>query len=368
MESISNQQLYVLTVLYQIGSTIIFGFASTAGRNAWLAVLISTAIGSLIILLYTLIMRMNPGLTLVEWYPEQFGKWLGTPISWIYALLILYLLARGIGDLRFLVPITILPRTSIFIVLTAFGLLQAYAVFSGIEVIARLGQLFLPLIFILFFVEVIFIFSSGIMDIHNLQPIAGNGWKPIWNSVWPLGISQSFGESIELAMIWPLVKQPEKIIKTTLLATITAGLFIAVFDAMAIATLGEGIFKNSIYPFYTLIQQISVGDFIENLDAIEVLYFLTTLFFKTSIHVFVGVRAIQQLTLVPNGRIFVLPVVLIGLYLGMTMASNVSAHIEAGLKIIPYNLLIPLFLILPGILFVVTIIRQQLKNKQLLKK
>ncbi|KZL89060.1 GerAB/ArcD/ProY family transporter [Clostridium magnum] len=362
MERISNYQLYVLTVLYQIGTTIIFGFASTAGRDAWIAVLISTIIGLLIMLLYTLIMRMNPGLTIVEWYPAQFGKWLGTPIAWVYALLSLYELGRGLGDFAYLVPLTLLPKTSIFIVLTIFVLVLVYAVFSGIEIIARLGELFLPLIFLLFFLEVILIFNSDVVHIHNLQPIAGKGWGTIWNSVWPLGISQSFGESIELAMIWPLVKQPEKIMKTTLLATITTGVFIALFDVISIVTLGEGIFKNSIYPFYTLIRQISIGDFIENLDAIEVLYFLSTLFFKMSIHLFAGVRAIQQLTLVTNGRIFVLPVAAIGLYLAMTMASNVSAHIEAGLKIIPYNLLIPLFLILPGILFIVTLIRQQLKN------
>lgn len=362
MERISNYQLFVITVLFQIGTTIIFGFASTAGRDAWISVLISTAMGVLISLVYTSLMRMNPGLSLVEWYPVQFGKWLGTPIAWIYALLILYLLGRGLGDLKFLVPITILPQTSIFIVLAIFISVLSYAVFSGIEIIARLGELFLPVIFILFFLEIILIFSSDIVHVNYLQPIAGKGWKTIWKASWPLGVTQAFGEAIEFAMVWPLVKHPEKITKVTLLATITSGLFIATFDALAIAVLGEDIFKNSIYPLYTLIQQIKVGNFIENLEAVEVLYFLTTLFFKTSIHFFSAVRAIQQLTLVPNGRIFVLPVAIIGLCLSMTMASSVSAHIETGLKIIPYSLSIPLYIVLPGVLFVVTLVRNKFKK------
>lgn len=364
MERISNYQLFVMTVLFQIGTTIIFGFASTAGRDAWIAVLISTAMGVLINLVYTLLMRMNPGLSLVEWYPAQFGKWLGTPIAWIYALLILYLLGRGLGDLKFLVPITILPKTSIFIVLVIFIGVLSYAVFSGIEIIARLGELFLPVIFILFFIEIILIFSSDIVHIKYLQPIAGKGWKTIWKAAWPLGVTQAFGEGIEFAMVWPLVKQPEKIMKITLLATITSGLFIATFDAVAIAVLGEGIFKNSIYPLYTLIQQIRVGDFIENLESIEVLYFLSTLFFKVSIHLFAVVKAIQQLTLIKNGNISLLPVAIIGLYLAMTMGSSVSAHIETGLKIIPYSLSIPLYVILPGILFIVTLIRRKLAKRK----
>lgn len=364
MERISNRQLFVTTVLFQIGTTIIFGFASAAGRDAWLAVLISTAIGVLINLLYTLLSRMNPGLTLVEWYPIQFGKWLGVPIAWMYPLLILYDAGRGMGDLKFLVPTTILPRTPIFIVLLIFVLVMAYAIFSGIEIIGRLAEIFLPIIFFLFILEIIFIFSSHIMHIHNLQPIAGKGWKPIWEAIWPLSITQSFAETIDFAMIWPLVNQPEKIMKTTLLATVTSGLFIASIDAVAIAVLGEGIFKGSIYPLYTLIQQIRVGNFIENLDAIGVIYFLTTSFFKISIHVFVAVRAIQKLTLVPNGRIFILPAGVIVLYLGMSMASNVSAHVEAGLKVLPYNLWVPLFLVLPTILFIVTLVRRKFgKNK-----
>ncbi|MBC2579446.1 endospore germination permease [Clostridium sp. DJ247] len=368
MERISNYQLFVITVLFQIGTTIVFGFGSTAGRDAWIAALISTAMGVLVVLLYNLLMRMNPGLTLVEWYNIRFGKWLGTPIAWIYALLFIYELARGLGDFKFLIPMTILPRTPIFIVLVIFMGVLFYSVFSGIEVIARLGELFMPIIFILFLVEIILIFSSDIIRINYLLPIAGKGWKPIWKTVWPLGVTQSFGESIEFTMIWPLVNQPEKIIKTTLLATITSGLFIASFDVLAIAVLGEGMFKNSIYPLYTLIQQISVGNFMENLQVIEVLYFLTTIFFKMSIHLFVAVRAIQQLVLVPNGRIFILPVLVIGLYLGMTMASNVSAHIETGLKIIPYSLWAPFYLVLPGVLFIVTLIRKKFKkSKQSLK-
>ncbi|GAA3313383.1 hypothetical protein GCM10020331_003370 [Ectobacillus funiculus] len=54
-----------------------FGFASGAGRDAWLAVLISSFLGMIIMLIYLLLMRMQPGLTLIEWYPAQLGRWLG---------------------------------------------------------------------------------------------------------------------------------------------------------------------------------------------------------------------------------------------------------------------------------------------------
>jgi len=81
MGRISSYQLFILTLLFQIGTTIIFGFASDAGRDAWISVIISSAVGTMFVIMYTLIARLNPGLTLVEWFPAQLGKWLGTPLA-----------------------------------------------------------------------------------------------------------------------------------------------------------------------------------------------------------------------------------------------------------------------------------------------
>lgn len=364
MERISNHQLFSLIVLFQIGTTIIFGFASTSGRAAWISVLISTAIGLLINLLYLTLMRMNPGLTLVEWYPAQFGKWIGVPISWMYALEFIYDGGRGIGDLKILLPSTILPKTPPLIDMLLLLIVIVYALLSGIETIGRLGEILLTIIFFLYFIEVVSIFSSGIINVQYIKPFLGKGWGSIWSSVWPLGITQTFGQSIEFAMIWPLVKDQKKIIKTTLIATTISGIFIASFDLLAVLVLGENTYTSSVFPLYRVVRLINVGDFIENLDAINVLYFSTTFFSKGCIHLYSAIRAIQQLTYTKTSRVFVIPVVLIALYIGMTMASSASEHLEAGLKIVPYNVYGPLFIVLPSILLIVTLIRNAFKRYQ----
>ena len=139
MEKISNYQLFTLTVLFQIGTTIIFGFASSSGRGAWISVIVSTGIGLLIILLYLTLMKLNPGLTIVQWYPKQFGKWIGVPIAWLYPLEFMYEGGRGIGDLKILFPSTILPKTPPLVVMLLLLALIAYTLFSGIETFGRLG-------------------------------------------------------------------------------------------------------------------------------------------------------------------------------------------------------------------------------------
>jgi len=364
MERLSNYQLFTITVLFQTGTTVIFGFSSAAGRDAWISVLLSALLGSMAILLYLALMRMHPGLTLVEWYPRQFGRWIGTPIAWMYPLLLIYDAGRGLGDLRDLIPTTILPMTPPEVILGIFILAVAYVLFCGIESLGRLGEVWLPVLLVALILELILIFSSDIVYIEKLQPMAGQGWGRIWNTVWPLGITQTFGETIGLAMIWPLVKQPEKIMRTTMAATLLVGFFIALLDAIAIAVLGEATFSRSIYPLYVLIQQIDIADFIQNLDALGVMYFLTTTFFKISIHLFGAIYGFQKLMHVKNNRIFIIPIVVIVLYLGLTMASSVVDHIDAGLKVLPYNLWIPLFLVLPSILFMVALIRRKWGKEQ----
>jgi spore germination protein KB len=324
MERISNHQLFMLVCLFEIGSTIIFGFASAAGRAAWISVLISTSIGVFINIIYYSLMKMNPGLTLIEWYPAQLGRWIGIPIAWIYALEFIYDGGRGLADLKILIPSTILPKTPILIIELTFILLTVYALFSGIESIARLGEIFLPLLLLVYFAQFILMFSSEIIHPQYIKPILDKGWKNIFAAVFPLGITQSFGQTIEFAMIWPLIKESDKILKTTVFATILSGIFIAALDILSVLALGATSFSHSLFPVYRLVRLISVGDFLENIEAINVIFFLTTAFFKLFIHLYCAIRAIQLLTYSKSSRIFVLPVAAIVLFLGMNMASNTA--------------------------------------------
>lgn len=364
MERISIYQLFSITVFLQIGTTMIFGFASPAGRDGWLAILISTSLGILVILMQLILFKLNPGLTLVEWFPTQFGRWLGIPLAWLYPLLFIYATSRIFSDLKAIIPTTILPGTPPLVIVFTMLLVIIYCVFSGIEVLARFTEYALPIIFLLFIIVIILLFSSGIVHFKNLLPFLGQGWKRIWETVWPTATTQSFAETLVLAMIWPLVKNSKKIKKTTILATITAGITIAVFSLMEIAVLGEDINKRTIYPLYLLIKQISTVDFLENLDAIVALIMIITAYIKGTIYFFASVRSIQLLLNIDNSRLIILPVACITYILGMTMSENINEHIYVGTYIFPQYLWMPLTVILPAILLIITLIRKKWTNRQ----
>lgn len=361
MERISIKQLFMLTMMYQIGSTVIFGFASNAGRDAWLSTLISTGIGIFIVFIYTLLMKLQPGLTLVEWYPAQLGRWLGIPIAWLYPVQILYNSGRTIGDVKDLIITTILPGTPEWIVLGLFMIAIAYGLFSGIEVLARLAEVILPVILILFFIEIVLIFGSHITLIERLQPVVGEGWGRVWKAVWPLGIMQSFGEMIAFAMIWPLTKQPERIKKTTLFATMLSGMIISAFDAIAVMVFGEGTFSTGSYPLFRLAKVISIADFLENLDALGILYFISTAFFKAALQMYTAIRGIQLLMYIKNANLLICLSAVVVLYLGLNISKSSSEHMYSVFKVFPVDGVV-LELVLPSLLLIVIGLRKTFKR------
>lgn len=358
MEKISVYQLFAITFIFQLGTTIIFGFGGQAGKDAWISELLSCFLGLFVVLIYIALYRMNPGLTLVQWFPAQFGRWIGTPIAFLYPLMFLYVVGRILVDIRDMVSTTLLLNTPLIIITGVFTLIIAYCVHSGIEVVSRLGELFLPIVLIMFCLEVIFLSGSKILHLNNLFPILENGWSPVLKAVFPSGITQSFGETIVFAMFWPSTNRSEKIMKITLLSTLLSGIMVTCFDLLAILAFGD-MFSGFLYPLYTLLSLISIEKFIENLQMFGVLYFLMTALLKCIVLMFASVKGVQQLTNMKSYRVLVIPASAIALTLGMTMSKNIAEHVyRHHFEILVPYVWVPLLLVLPSLLLIVTWLRQ----------
>ncbi|WP_251554850.1 GerAB/ArcD/ProY family transporter [Neobacillus muris] len=359
----SQYQLFALTLFFQIGTTIIFGFGASAGKDAWIAAIVSTVLGILAVGTYLILMYLNPGLTLVEWFPAQLGKWIGTPIAWLYPFLFLYELGRVLNDIKYMLQSLIFPDTPFLPLIVPFLLILAYGQLKGIEVLGRVGELILPIFLFLFIILAGLIWGSNILAASNLRPILEAGWLPIFKASFPLGASQGFAQSIELAMIWTLTKGPFKTIaKINFAAVIASGLIILASQLMLIMGLGEFNYQTEIFPMYILIRKIRIGNFIQNLDLIGVMFMMITAFFKASLHMFFAIRSIQLLTKIEDSRKLLLPVILLGLYLGYSVSSSITQHLKVALEVFPHALWIPLLWVLPFLLIMITIIKKTVKH------
>jgi spore germination protein KB len=360
MHKISTYQLFTITFIFQLGTTVIFGFGAEAGRDAWIGQLVSLGLGLLVILLYITLQHLNSGLTLVQWFPAQFGRWIGTPIAFLYPCLFLYTVGRILADIRDMISTTILFNTPLIVIIGIFTLIIAYCIYGDIEIISRLGEIIFPIVLIMFGIQIIFLFCSDVMHINNLLPVLENGWKPIWNIAYPGGVTQPFGESIVLAMFWRETDQPKKVLKVSILATILTGTVIACWDILAISVFGS-MFSRFLYPLYTLLSTVNIRNFIQNLQIFGILYFFMTALMKSLINMLAALKGIQQLTGMRDYRVLIIPACAIALFLGMTMSKNITEHIYYHhMKILVPYIWVPMFLILPSILLIVTWFRQKL--------
>lgn len=354
---ISGYQLFTLTFIFQLGTTIIYGFGGLAGHDAWIGGLAALLLGLGMISVFTALRRLNPGLTLVDWFPAQLGRWLGTPIAFLYPLMYVYLTGRIIADIRDMVSTTILPGTPLFVITGLFAIIVAYCCYGGIEVVARMAELIFPVVVIMFLTETVLLFGSGVLHLHHIQPILDKGWEPIWKVIYPGGITQTFGETVTLAMFWPNVKDQGKITKYTMLATLLSGFIITSFDLLAALVYGD-LYSRFLYPLYTLLSVISVGNFIENLQMFGVLYFFATALVKSVLNMLTALQGIQQLTKIKDYRKMIIPVSIVALVLGLIMSENIAEHIYIQhFKILVPYIWMPMVIILPIILLIVTWIR-----------
>lgn len=160
-------------------------------------------------------------------------------------------------------------------------------------------------------------------------------------------------------MIWPLVKETEKVMKVTIIATIVTGITIALFSLMQVLVFGEDTLERSMYPVYILMQQIEIADFLYNLDAIVSLIMILTAFAKLTLYFYAAVRSMQLLLKLNSTRLLILLVAIIIYTMGMTMSENLNKHIYVGIHIFPLHLWVPLLIVLPFLLLIVTVIRRK---------
>lgn len=364
MIMISPYQLFSLMVLFQFGTTVIFGFASGAGRDAWIAASMSFLVGALLIAGYAAITKLNGSVSLVGWFRRRLGTWLGTMLAWVYPVAFIYDAGRGISDLKFLLPLTLLPETPPWFFTAAFMMVVVYVMYAGIEVLCRVAGVLLPVLIVFILLETVLLAASGSLRADYLQPILGEGVGRVAANVWPIGITQTYGQSIEMAAFWVMLNKRGHLGKISVGATLFAGLFIALFDLLAIAALGEHVFKEMIFPAFTILKLSSIADFLENLDALGALYFMCTVFIKMSVHLFAAFLCIRELTGAAAQNHAAIWITAGSAYgIGMTMADNFSEHLHVGIKIIPNVLWVPLYLIVPAFILLLSVIGKPNKKE-----
>ncbi|MEH7504864.1 GerAB/ArcD/ProY family transporter [Neobacillus drentensis] len=360
---VKTSQMFILVVLFEMGSAILVGLGAQAKQDAWIAILLGLGGGLVVFLIYYRLFLYYQDLPLTSYVQKITGKWIGRLIALMYIIYFIYCATRVLRDFGELLTTTVYTSTPLIVINSLMILTIIYGVHKGFEVIARVGEIFFGIIYLMAFGGIILITVSGLIHLEYLLPVLENGFKPVIKTFLGQTITFPFGEMVVFSMFLPYLNDNKKVKIACMGGMILAGINIAITAAINVATLGPGLFARSSFPLLSTIGKIQLADFIERLDVMFMLYLMIGGFFKISIFFYAAVEGTADLFNFKGQEKLGFPIGLIILIGSVTIASNYAEHIEEGLKIVPYYLHWPFQIIIPSMLLIIAFFRNRKKKK-----
>lgn len=348
-EQISLSQLFLLIVTFETGSAIIFGIGSDAKQDAWISILLSSAVGVALLLIYFGFMLRLPERNFFQIMEFAMGKPIAAVFIYLYVIYFFYICIRVDRDLIEIMKTTLLTQTPVEILHLFFYILCMYLTSSGLQIIGRTGELFAPLLMGFLILIGILLIADGDVLFKRLLPVMGEGIGPIIKAAFPSVITFPFGELIAFTMFIPFASQFSKARRVGVFA-ILASSFVIIFSCIIqIGTIGIDARARATFPLLSAARILTIGYFIERIDALATFIVMLGIVIKVSVYFYGGLKGLEHLTNV-RYQLFVIPIGLILSILSVVVSHNFAEHVYEGIKLVPYILHIPFQIAFPCVL------------------
>ncbi|CUB08492.1 Spore germination protein YndE [Bacillus cereus] len=360
-EKIGFIQLFYIMMAFEVGSTVIYGPGAEAKQDAWLVILVGMTCGLVLMWMYTKLFEYYPGDTLTEMIPKIMGDFIGYPLIAIYILYFLYIAARVSRDFGELITGTFLPKTPIIIVIGGFMVVIVYCLHGGIEVFGRVGEIFFPFLIFVAILTWIIIYSSHVFDIERITPVLEKGVDTVWKAAFPLAVTFPFGEMVVFMMFWSALHNPREVKKLGIMVVLTAGVLLAINMINIISVLGPNSIRTKTYPLLTVVRMAYIGNIVQRIDAVVIITMMIGVFFKVGAFLYGAAMGAAQLFKLVSYRSMVVLFGAIVVLLSLMIATTYMEHVEIGLNKVPIFVHVPFQIVIPGILFIIAIIRKKIR-------
>jgi spore germination protein KB len=361
---ISAKQLFVLVVLFEMGSAILVGYPTNLKQDAWIAILIGMVFGVMLFFVYYRLFLYYPDLPLTAYVQKIIGKFAGSALAFCYIIYFMYLAARVLRDFGELLTSTIYTETPIFFLNTLMLIVVVYAIQKGFEVMARVGELFFMVVYLMAIAGFSLIIFSGLIHLEFLKPMFESGLIMIVKTSLKSTVTFPFGEMIVFTMLLPYIKDQKKAKNACILGVILSGINFIIACIINISTLGIELFVRSPYPLLSTVSKINMANFIDRLDVLFMLYLMIAGFMKVAIFYYAAVIGTTDLFKLKNHQSINFPIGILILLASIMIATNYSEHIQEGLRVVPIYLHWPFQIIIPCFLLVIAFFRNRKKQQK----
>jgi spore germination protein KB len=361
---INPYQLFVLIVLFEMGSALVVALATDAKQDGWITLLLGMSGGIIIFFIYYRLFKFYPDIPLTSYVQKIIGKFLGRILAFMYIIYFIYIAARVLREFGELLTTTIYASTPLLIINALMILTIMYSIHKGFEVIARVGELFFIMVYILAILGFLLVAFSGLIHLENLRPILENGLMPVIKVAVGQTLTFPFGEMIVFTMLLPFLNDKKKAKTVCITGMVLSGINITISAVINVATLGVDLYARSPFPLLNTVGKIEIGNFIQRLDVFFMLYLMVGGFFKITIYFYAAVMGAADIFRFKDQKKLCLPIGMMILFSSLAIASNYAEHTKEGLRFITIYLHYPFQIMIPMMLLVIAFFRNRKKQSQ----
>ncbi|TWK84439.1 Spore germination protein YndE [Bacillus paralicheniformis] len=353
---VSPKQLFTLIVLFEFGTALIVPLGIGAKQDAWLAELIGMIGGTVLFFHYYYLYKQYPKLLPTRYFQKILGKHLGFLIGLSYVLFFIYGASRDLRDSSELLLLQY-NQTPMYIVSGITMLLVCYALYKGIEVLARTAELIFPLLLFLIILTFVFLAASNVIRFENLLPVLENGWEPVVTTAFLERVFFPYGELVCFTVIFPYINRSRNGMKFGLTAMIFAGFVLIMTIVLEIAVLGVYGWSTSTFSFLRFVEKINIGGFIQGLQGFAMIVLVVGNFFKVAIFSYAAIICSADLFNLKHHASLIAPIGFIILTVSMASAASYVEHIEQA-KIVLRSIFVLFEFIIPFLLTAVVMVKK----------
>ncbi|WP_434655389.1 GerAB/ArcD/ProY family transporter [Thermoanaerobacterium thermosaccharolyticum] len=361
MKKITYTELFSAMLVFELGSAILFVLGISAKQDAWIAMIIATLAAFPLVYMYvTLFKKYNANLPQI--FEASFGKILGKALSAIYAIYFLYIAARVTRDFDELNVGTIYKETPISAISIAILIVVLYYLMFDISVTIKSAHILLATFVFLAVLQFLGIFNINAINISRLTPILSKGFIPVIKAAFPQIITFPYGELITFMMIFPEIHLKKDLNKYCMALVAATGLWLTINTVEIITALGVAEAARANFPFYQMELVMKFGSF-RNLDPFYAVEIVVGGVVKITIFTYAAIKTLQSIFNLEEYKFLLLPVGTIIYALSLIIADSYPLHILIGLKLTTVYIHVPLQIIIPLIVLILSFIKKPQKQQ-----
>ncbi|MEQ8200211.1 MAG: endospore germination permease [Syntrophomonadaceae bacterium] len=253
---IGGYMLASILLMFDTTTAILFippVVAQIAGRDGWMAPLITIPAAVYIVLVTVKLGSLFPGKTIIEYLPLVLGKVLGKIVAWGYLLFLFYLVATVLREAMALLYGTgIFRQTPVQAAALLLVLATTYATASGLESISR--TIWYYCVFIVLAYTLYLLGAVPFMNFNELLPVGEAGFNTIMKST--LTPHAYRGELVIIAFLYPYIKNHKEALLGSLSAIALISFFITASIVACMTIMGVEVTSRVYYSAFFLADYI----------------------------------------------------------------------------------------------------------------